>query len=139
MREIKLRAWDGEEWHYDVGITPSGITLHFDGWSTVGDVGAQHATLKEEPDWPHVQYIGIKDKKRTEEHPEGQEVYEGDIAIEHPYFGCEWEARQGLVVIEYGAPWMKFANWGHSLNGYEAILEIVGNATENPELLKETK
>ena len=63
IREHKYRAWDKiiNEWVY--------FTLE-ELCNEVGDFSIMK-------NW--CQYTGLKDKKRTKEYPEGQEIYEGDV------------------------------------------------------------
>ncbi len=90
-------------------------------------------------------YTGLKDFKRTEEFPEGQEIYEGDIIeckckfdnkyyIAHFMTEIEWDETMGGFL---------FQDSEYSWVGMEAIsdggsytCEVIGNIYDNPELLK---
>jgi uncharacterized phage protein (TIGR01671 family) len=90
------------------------------------------------------QYTGIRDMKRTEKFPEGQEIYEGDI-LKYVY-----ESKNGMkekiLIVSFNSGCFicseknsKFA----SAVGYYATLtkgnrlEVVGNVYDNSELLEE--
>ena len=109
-REIKFRAWDkafDKMINFDDTLAKEwilGLTL----WGDV--IGCDLKAL--EPKSSHetyiityperfelMQYTGLKDCKRTEKYPEGQEIYEGDIVQYHP----EANMGTGPVVYELGA------------------------------------
>jgi len=91
----------------------------------------------------YMQFTGLKDCKRTEEFPEGQEIFDGDICrdskskliqivwSDHHQWGCK--------IIKGGAlsRGLEFPIWQWDKckeNGYRE-LEVIGNIFENPELL----
>lgn len=92
---------------------------------------------------------GLKDSQRTEEHPEGQEIYEGEIAKdnygriffikfgEYGQSGCKDSSELGFFA--YCAE-KKYRNWGIRKDLIfwirDAGLEVIGNIRENPELLE---
>lgn len=91
------------------------------------------------------QSTGLKDKKRTKEFPEGQEIYEGDI-VKHP--DTEQCKYSDMWIVEYepGA-WIqqrvgKGLRWPPGGDPYEKVewdwynIEVIGNIHQNPELLK---
>ena len=81
------------------------------------------------------QYTGLKDSKRTEEYPEGQEIYEGDIVQYHP----EANMGTGPVVYELGAFRVQ-GDFDALLYHFSLkALEVIGNIhdNDNPDLLKE--
>jgi len=77
-----------------------------------------------------MQFTGLKDSKRTEEYPEGQEVYAGDIvkAWKHNEtpFTHEIKHRNGIF-------WFGNWNWSEFQNIFRNI-EVIGNRWGNPEL-----
>jgi len=129
MREIKFRAWIPQHRKMiQVGnlVIPKGL-------NELGDqelcVAEKYSTIK-----PHhyiqpvlMQYTGLKDCKRTEEYPEGQEIYEGDIVQSNGYINREvvWADEIGGFSLE------------HTAEFYRSVrMEVIGNKWENPELLE---
>ena len=78
-----------------------------------------------------MQYVGMKDDKITKEYPEGKEIYEGDIVL---CDGKYYEVVRHSYIFQlkefycscFDDPQDAFS---------EAIVEVVGNIYENPELL----
>lgn len=88
------------------------------------------------------QYTGVKDSKRTEEYPEGQEIYEGDI-LHHKWDSGNdiWEETISEVKFSKGAFVVddkKRSDWLLSLHALPkwAELKVIGNIHDNPELLE---
>ncbi len=93
------------------------------------------------------QATGLKDKKRTEEFPEGQEIYEGDILIDNNEWGEEHQPtfrQEGDIVevvwLDSEAEYM-FENItnpkdGHMIMSANRELEIIGTIHTHPELLE---
>lgn len=140
MREIKFRVRTGKPRQEVIGYE-----AFFDGrwhWKGANDdkwlldseglFKAIGATREE--------YTGLKDKKRTPEFPEGQEIYEGDIV----------RAYDDVHTVEYQVDrfdYPAFELWPTPLIDSNALsycyiemddsgLEVIGNIYENPELLK---
>ncbi len=95
------------------------------------------------------QYTGLKDCKRTKEYPEGQKIYEGDWVVQiidvddgKPigYSQKEELKFEGVVIWEQCGFALDTKGDGVAEIDlvYQASLEIIGNKTDNPELL-ETK
>jgi uncharacterized phage protein (TIGR01671 family) len=143
MREIKFRAWDkkkkemlSDEWMQTLDLRTDGtwgvyigggMRRYLTGSLRGGDECVFH------DDCELLQYIGLKDCKRTKEYPEGQEIYEGDIL--KVSMGFIWQDKPEIVTWdEYG--WLPFI--GGIGDRYFLITEckVIGNIFENKELLK---
>jgi hypothetical protein len=81
---------------------------------------------------PIMQFTGLRDSKRTEEYPEGQEIWAGDIWKE--------ENSIGIIVFKEGAFKIE---WKVDKDFFNDILyihansgEVVGSIYDNPELLE---
>lgn len=131
MRDIKFRIWDGvkNEWL----ASSNKDALPYYGFALVGEV----MTVQSPPYWSLdegnivEQYTGLKDKN-------GKEIYEGDIVkygdnvgevfydSERAYFNVSgfYDGCQECPILAF------------SENG-NAIMEVIGNIHENPELLEE--
>lgn len=114
MREIKFRAWDGEEM-----VIPDYIDQIGSGWWKSNSIPNTSKNL--------MQYTGLKDKN-------GKEIYEGDIVTQR-YTGT-WE-------VVYGASRFYLRRYDNPVNDTFPYrrnsdilpLEVIGNIYENPELL----
>lgn len=122
MREHKYRVWDGKVMH-------SGDE-YVGGWTSQWPLNEVLTPYAEEV---FLQYTGLKDCKRTDEYPDGQEIYEGDIirtariaALEKGGV-IEW-ADNGFWIVINQEVWMPT----------EEYREVIGNIYEHPELLKGT-
>ncbi len=123
MREIKFRAWTGEEM-----VSPDYLTRDGVAWWSENSVPTRGRDI--------MQYTGLKDKN-------GVEIYEGDIVrIVHPFGNRKW---QGAVVYDshmfrgrdFWFPHFDIPNCLFS-EGTQYI-EVIGNIYENPELCDENQ
>ena len=144
MREIKFRS---AHYTYDDKFS------HFSYWGLLNHLGefdencfcspsqTGRTTRKVEE-----QFTGLYDKKRTEEFPNGQPIYEGDILKIHfghktqkeLTFTCTFEhgafgIRQNYELSQFVA--FRTAYDQCILNGVEEKYEVIGNVHENKELL----
>jgi len=77
-----------------------------------------------------MQYIGLKDKKKTEKFPEGQEIYEGDILNQW----IEGIKQDELFIVKN--LYNLHIEMNRDDNYYKVQeVEIIGNVFEHPELL----
>jgi|SaaInlV_120m_DNA_4_1040238.scaffolds.fasta_scaffold17499_5 hypothetical protein len=116
MRDIKFRAWDKEnKVMYDLGY--------------FGDIffGTNHEEEygNDLTKYEVMQYTGLKDSKRTEEYPEGQEIYEGDIVKE-----TNIEVR--VEVVDNMVEWLQHVGFLQGREQWtEEDVEVIGNIYED--------
>ncbi len=114
MREIKFRAWDGNEMVYDwfaIDRSTLDTMVPFQ----------RHNVAKEV-----MQYTGLKDKN-------GKEIYEGDILMNRFSPG-----REERLVLTHDIFFIihRLRTLQHERkNDLNQTLEIIGNVYESPELL----
>jgi uncharacterized phage protein (TIGR01671 family) len=118
MREIKFRAWDGEQMYHHplvgIGVAEWGL----------------YEMLNHPQIWKVMQFTGLHDKN-------GREIYESDIVR-------TGQSYTSLAQVVYQAPSFVMKEKPSHKTWYEFILaasenqfcEIVGNIYENPELLR---
>ncbi len=139
MREIKFRGMDRN------GIWHEGYLLYRDSSICIQEVinvppcysdPGGDLRIDFYPVEPETvgQYIGLKDKKRTEEFPEGQEIYEGDILIQKKRVreGVNKFTETDEIVHKYPVIWDEGkAEWSNiSRQWTSERLEIIGNIHE---------
>lgn len=85
------------------------------------------------------EYTGMRDCKRTEEYPEGQMIFEGDIVQFYGTYALEVYIENGHTKIR----WFDTVTnrietdlfFGYDAEAYGEC-EVIGNIHDNPELLK---
>jgi uncharacterized phage protein (TIGR01671 family) len=123
MREIKFRAWDGEEMLdiKEIAFTKSGASIRT-GFKTKYRSGVCKNPIL-------MQFTGLKDKS-------GKEVYEGDkVMATYKKNGeevsspgiVEWYDNEGMFVVKLGDPEGENESWG--IIKFSA-LEVFGNMYE---------
>lgn len=86
------------------------------------------------------QYTGMRDCKRTEEYPEGQMIFEGDIVSFVRYNALNYRcSRTGYVAYYDELPiFYIMATTGDAWDWCDCEeIKVIGNIHDNPELLKE--
>ena len=144
MGEIKCRVWTGTQYIYTRGdieyFDNDGIehmaqqVVFKDAWENVCIYDCTTngtKTIKIIKDGIIEQYIGLRDCKRTEEYPEGQEIYEGDKiqGIHLDYYDHE----KTIAIVEWdeSGSWYPFANnQDEAPYPYPENCEIIGNIHE---------
>ncbi|MFA5153404.1 MAG: YopX family protein [Clostridia bacterium] len=133
-REIKFRAWDGEQMRYEFLVArPQSVDVL--SILTNEDFAKKRYGLKE---WKVMQFTGKRDKNK-------KEIYEHDIVI------IDIDKENGRTVpvwIEYIDNMAQFRGYVLNTSECEDVdiselddyeLEIVGNIHENKDLLNEQK
>ncbi len=136
MREIKFRVWDEEYKEYGQPFTKfvtaeDGSEFEFVAFRFSYGIISLSDALKNPNRYITEQYTGLKDKKRTEEFPEGQEIYEGDIVK------ADWRVGKWEIVFSDGGFVMNIIPDAHAqIFIQNELVEIIGTIyTTHPELL----
>lgn len=114
MREIKFRAWDGEQMLYMPLTTNFGLHRFF------GILDDECIAM---------QYTGLKDKN-------GREIYEGDVCNINP------DDDNWIDIVVSDKNWLELSRYKNhcvtdcSLYEHHDQVEVIGNIYEHPELLK---
>ena len=126
MREQKYRAWNKKDKHM----------IYLSHMKMLGEYSClsfyemnSHYGVSEYKEYEFMQYIGLKDKKRTKEYPEGQEIYAEDIGVYIDHFG---HRRKFTVIYEQS----EMMNTGR----FDAPIMICGfQLPKNCEIIGNTK
>lgn len=140
MREIKFRAWDGNQMiHLQNGYWNNEYSsLSFECMENSSVCGLSELGFDED-DAVVMQWIGLKDMN-------GVEIYEGDIVIQREK-DSEDDVETTRGVIEFKPPqfslkfregaYLGLRNFGDRYREYKLGIEVIGNIYENKELLNE--
>ncbi len=86
------------------------------------------------------QYTGLHDRKQTEQYPDGQEIYDGDILRLWKSVGSNGELRREYykpLAVEYNPNWCQFVVEDKEFKTQRGIwlefgaFEIIGNVHDN--------
>ncbi len=132
MREIKFRAWDVENemmctvYHFQwMDIAKDEVFV-----DCIPDLevrGTKIRRVLRVSKNPVMQFTGLLDKN-------GKEIYEGDIVKWVSIHGQTKRKHIDKIVWESDAACFMLRPWIHE--PYAAVMEVIGNIYENPELLK---
>lgn len=127
MREIKFRIWDVEnkemlnvqELDFEPTFYGGRIAIRPDQYNDYFDT----------EDMILMQYTGLHDKN-------GKEIYEGDIV------NAKYKKVEITGIVKYDADYCEYRIYNKNETEYMYLwkninLEVIGNAYDNPELLKE--
>lgn len=150
MTEQLFKAYDNDkkEWVEDFYINEDGdiFTIDFD------DFGPTHEYVRSAI---LVRATGLRDNKRTQEYPDGQMIFEGDIFTCNEYPFVSRGEKNYFGVVEYVDD-VEYMAWyydvvrisdrvsgracGGQLSELAGIeIEVLGNIFDNPELLEVVK
>lgn len=123
-REIEFRAWHKKQKRM---FPVYGFNKEF---VFEDSLDSYDSTVHDREDCELLQYTGLKDKKRTEEYPDGQKIFEGDTYKWYNTVDKDYEI--GVIDFRDGC----FMSGFYELRSMLPELEIIGNS---PELLREEK
>ena len=98
-REIKFRAWIPRISKMEPVTNLEWFFNDDGGQLEIMDITTRSAQVRD-GDMILEQYTGLKDKKRTKEYPEGQEIYEGDIVDVSMSYGGGTLPHRGQIVFD---------------------------------------
>jgi uncharacterized phage protein (TIGR01671 family) len=113
MREIKFRAWDGEQ------MRTSFVVHNTNGYAMLENADDR---LEFRQEWKVMQYTGLKDKN-------GKEIYEGDVLQKEKYESTR------RIIERIPVEWHEWGKWTIADLKTENF-EVIGNIYQNPDLLK---
>lgn len=135
MREIKFRAWDKDKNRF-IEIDKSNgfnLSVHSDGVKAVSiwhDPKYPKTLRTDELDWKLMQFTGLLDKN-------AKEIYEGDIVECYDTDGNSVYVDGHVIELPnfYREIWSNDEDGMSAEMGEKAVVKIIGNVHENPELL----
>lgn len=120
-REIKFRAWDGEQLLYR-GLCDRN-------WYDAEDKLVREALPEDAHNWKIMECAGFRDGSNTE-------IYEGDIVIGDYYKLATVEFARGRFRLDVKKKKWQGPPWRVGFAGTARDLKVIGNIYENPAMLK---
>ncbi len=137
MQEIKVRAWVEP----NVEVCRPYMNYHPEFNGDINEIFARSGIKPKHPYSSKITYMlftNLHDCKRTEEHPEGQEIYEGDILAQNGYWSVRIEYQKGVMWVRD----LDKVRYNNLILNTPIVLfdfsgwEVVGNIFENSDLLE---
>lgn len=135
MREIKFRAWDGENMLSYISVKDLLFCYNTEYGRPKDRWDSWNFDMNDGTDPILMQYTGLKDKN-------GKEIYEGDVVKVHTSeneYTKQPDAYDEYGVVQFGRLRLEIEDKKHGrFIGWKDDIEVIGNIHENPELLSKS-